>query len=306
MSIGSAATAVDFRDSNKSITVDDTPRTYAGFNKIEISNAASRVDLSSVSIQASSLSITGSSPISKGDFQAVDNATINIDGCTFTDLGTFIFQSNSTVIGTTFRRCNQITQGGAAIIGSLVTRSTAAVALLADDISRVSDTEFVSGGTGHAVELNAAHAGGTFPLGGVDFTGYAAEGGSTGNEAIYNNSGGHVTLNVSGGNTPSIRNGAGSTTTVNSTVSLVISANVSLNGAEIRIYDNDGTPAGSYGSALAGTESHTSATYTYGGSAGNTVVIQIMLDGYEEYVQQYTMPGADSSLDVRLAQDNNA
>ena len=40
MSFGNATNVCDFRDSNRNITVDDTPRTYAAFNKIEINNAS--------------------------------------------------------------------------------------------------------------------------------------------------------------------------------------------------------------------------------------------------------------------------
>jgi hypothetical protein len=140
---------------------------------------------------------------------------------------------------------------------------------------------------------------------GNTFSGYGA-GGST-DAAIYNNSGGAVTLNISGGGgTPTVRNGAGASTTVNNTVSIEIVANVTLSGAEVRIYDFDNTPAGTYGTALAGTESHGSATYTYSGAGGNTIWIQIMKDGYVEFGQQYTMPGANGTLNITLVADTNA
>lgn len=88
---------------------------------------------------------------------------------------------------------------------------------------------------------------------------------------------------------------------------LTISAPVSLVGAEIRIYDNDNTPAGSFGTELAGTESHTASTYTYTGLQGNSIVIQIMLTGYEEFLQTYTVPDI-SIIDfyARMTPETNA
>ena len=54
---------------------------------------------------------------------------------------------------------------------------------------------------------------GTFAFVGNTFEGYDLDG--TTDAAIYNNSGGHVVLNVSGGgDTPTVRNGAGATTDV--------------------------------------------------------------------------------------------
>lgn len=88
---------------------------------------------------------------------------------------------------------------------------------------------------------------------------------------------------------------------------ITISAPVSLVGAEIRIYDNDNTPAGSFGTELAGTESHTASTYTYTGLQGNSIAIQIMQSGYEEFVQVYTVPATDT-LDfyARMTPETNA
>lgn len=209
LSLGSATTAVDFRDSNKVITVDNTPRTYAAFNRCEVNNSGSRVDWTNISIAA-----LLSGQLAPGEFEAVANATINFDGCTFSDMGSFVFQSNSTIDATTFRRCTQVTQGGAAIDGCLFTNSPAAVSLLVSDLDNVSNCDFVSDGSNHAIELTSAHAAGTFDHIGITYSGYASTDGSTGNESIYNNSGGAVTINVTGGDTPTIRNGTGASTTV--------------------------------------------------------------------------------------------
>ena len=88
---------------------------------------------------------------------------------------------------------------------------------------------------------------------------------------------------------------------------LTISAPTSLVGAEIRIYDNDNSPAGSFGTELSGTESHTSSTYSYTGLQGNSIVIQIMQSGWEEFVQDYTVPATDTvDFYARMTADTNA
>lgn len=95
-----------------------------------------------------------------------------------------------------------------------------------------------TGGTGHAIMISTP---GTYTFTGNTFTGYAATDGSTGNEAIYNNSGGLVTLNLAGGGTtPSIRNGAGASTVVNNsvpvTVTVVDKDNNPIATAQVGVY----------------------------------------------------------------------
>ena len=170
------------------------------------------------------------------------------------------------------------------------------------EMALITGCAFGSAGTGHAIEITVA---GTYTFSALTFAGYASTNGTTGNEAIYNNSGGAVTVNVSGGSTPTYRNGASASTTVNNTVTLTVSAQLSLAGAEIRIYDMDNSPAGSLGSELAGSESNAGATFVYSGSGGNVIWLQIMLAGYREFGQQLTMPSVSGPLAVTLQADNN-
>lgn len=287
--------AVDFRDSNKNIFVQDTRKVASGFNKIEVRQAGSRVDWTGISI--ASLGTT-----SKGMFEAVDNADINFDSCTFTDMDTFVFQSNSTVLSTIFRRCGQVTAGGATFTGCKFENSTAAASVLATTTTPVTDCTFISDGSNHAIQLTST---GEYSLTGHSFTDYAESDGDTGNEVIYNNSGGSVTLNASeNSGTISVRNGSGASTTVNETVNVTITANVSLVGAEVRIYDLDTTPP-DYGTELAGTESNGTPGYIYAGTGGNGIMIQILKDGYVEYTSAYTMPSINGDLYILLQPDVN-
>lgn len=86
---------------------------------------------------------------------------------------------------------------------------------------------------------------------------------------------------------------------------LTVAANVSLSGAEIRIYDLDNTPAGSLGTELTGTESNSGATFGYAGTAGNSVWIQILAAGYVEFGQSLVLPAFDSTFTATLIPDSN-
>jgi hypothetical protein len=290
------SSAVDFRDSNKMVLVDATPKVTAAFNKIDVEQVGSRVDWTNITIQALGT-------VSKGRFEMVANADVNFDACTFTDMDTFIFQSVATILNTTFRRCGLVTQGGAAFTNCIFENASGAVAVKASNPSAVTGCLFTSDGSNHAMEATTA---GDYDWDN-DLTNYATSDGSGGNEAFYNNSGGHINLTVVGGTRPYVKNGTSATTTVIiPDVTLTISAAVSLVGAEIRIYDMDNNPAGSLGTELAGTESHNVATYAFSGAASNTIWIQIMLAGYEEFGQQITMPSSNGGFTALLKLDTNA
>ncbi len=89
-------------------------------------------------------------------------------------------------------------------------------------VSTATPNQFASctftGGGGHAIRITSP---GTYALNGNIFNGFGAIG-STG-AAIYNDSSGLVTLNISGGgSTPTYRNGTSATTVVNNAVTLTL------------------------------------------------------------------------------------
>jgi len=225
MSLGLSGTSATFSDSNKAIRIDDTPRVVAGFNKIEINNSSTSVTWTGVSISGVQTSINGSAPVSKGDFEAVDDATVDINSCTFTDMGTFVFQSNSDVDDSVFRRCEQVTQGSATFDNCIFDNPTGTVALSANAIGSVSGCTFNSDGTGHAVNLGTISS-----TQAVDWenteSGYASSDGSTGNETILVSVGSGYTLTINvatGASTPTIYNtGSGNVSVVAGTVSTTV------------------------------------------------------------------------------------
>lgn len=300
LSFGNATNACDFRDANVNIIVDETPKTYLAFNKIEINNASSNVEWIGVSIAALKDSGLGTdSGLSPGSFEMTADATVAFTNCTFTDMYTFIFDSNATLVGCVFRRCNQVTQAGADISGCLFDDSVAAVALLVDDLDLVYDCQFNSDGTGHAIQLTTA---GTYDLVDVTFDNYASTDGDTGNECIYNNSGGAVTINVSGGDTPTIRNGTGASTTVVAgavTVKVTVTnaAGTLIDGARVLLKAANATGPFPYQESVTISNSGTTATVTHIGH-GLATNDKVEIKGSEypanEGVQQITVTGANT------------
>jgi len=284
--LGSSGTAVDFRDSNASIVTAVSLKVAASFNAIEVQNAASRVDWTSVSW-------TALGTVSRGTFTVTHNADVNLLGCTFVNLSTFTFLSNSSVDGCTFRRTDLITPNGCSFVNNLVAENRASIALTtaASNLSTIQNNTFQSDGTGHAIEITGSA--GEYTMVGNQFTGYAGSNGSTGNEAVYVNiASGTVTLNItSGGSTPSIRT-AGATVVVNSNVSITLTG--LKNPSEVRVF-NAGTTTERSGT---GNESVTSGSHTFSVPSGTAVDISILsLDYQIARILNYSTT-ADASIPV--------
>lgn len=163
------------------------------------------------------------------------------------------------------------------------------------EMSNITDSAFSSTGTGHAFELTVV---GTYSFSGIKFSGYAASNGSTGNETVYNNSGGAITINVSGGTTPTIRNGAGASTTVNNSVALTLTGLVV--GSDIVILD-----AGT-STIRVQVDAHGTSSYVYSFSTGGNVDIGVIKQGYIVlYVRNYPLPAANASLPISQVLDRN-
>ena len=200
MSLGLTATVVDFRDSNRNISIANTINVTAGFNAIEIHNASSNVEWIAINISALGT-------VSKGTFEMIDNATVNIDTCVFTDMSTFIFLSNAVLIATTFRRCDQITHGGADFEGCTFDsyEGTVDTAYLlynvaVDPNGELDNCKFIKGTAAtHAIEFGSTSPA-TMTLTGCDFSGYNAVDGNNDSALYFPDTGADVawTVNLSG------------------------------------------------------------------------------------------------------------
>jgi len=118
------------------------------------------------------------------------------------------------------------------------------------------------------------------------------------NAGIYNNSAGAVTLNVTGGDTPTIRNGSGASTTINNTVTYTLTDLKS--GSEVRIFRvSDDVELGGVES------SSTSFAYNYNYTSDVAVYIRINHLDYEWLSINDTLTSTNKSTKVFQRTDRN-
>jgi len=242
MSLGVSGTSVDFRDSNASIIVANTPSVDVSFNRIEIHNSSSNIEWSSVTINAYGVNDAIAATNSAGEFEVIDNATVTFDACTFIDMSTFIFNdgANSNIItNSTFQRCGLITTGAATFTGCKFDEITSASHVLAatpSEAAKISATEFISDGTGNGLEITGTVS--NITLSDIDFTGYSLT--VDADKAIYVNiATGSMTINISGGSgvtADSHVRTAGATVTVSADTTVTFTG--MKDNTEVRVYEN--------------------------------------------------------------------
>jgi len=212
MSFGQTATAVTFSASNQTIVIDDTPKTYAAFNKIEFNHVDTNVTLTNISFLAKGT-------FAPGNLEMLANCTVVMGGCLFNNMGTFIFDSNATITSSTFNTCGLITQGGGTFDACTFDSSTGASTMAVDTLDLISDCIFISDGSNHAIDLGTVATTTAIQCDNY-FTGYATSDGATGNEAIQVTiqSPNVLTINVGVGyDTPYVdKTGTGTVTVVSS------------------------------------------------------------------------------------------
>lgn len=198
LALGSAGTAVDFRDSNTSIVTAISRKVAASFNAIEILNASSRVDWDSVSWSALGT-------VSRGTFTVTDNADVNITGCSFTNLSTFSLLGATDILSSIFRLCDTVTAPGSNLTGSqfLVPRvaaDTSAVVWNAnvDPDGKLNSTVFSKGANAHhAIEFGTSSPT-TMTLRGIAFSGFNAAHGNNDSTLRFLRTTGTITVNLIG------------------------------------------------------------------------------------------------------------
>lgn len=200
--MGTAGTAVDFRDSNRLIFVLNTKHVTANFNLFEVRHASSRVDWTGITIIALGT-------VSRGRFLVTNNADVNLSSCTFTDMDTFTFMAASAALNCIFRRTNAVTAPGSNLTGSTFETPTVAAntsAVIWDvntDPNGLLDNTTFSKGTNahHAIEFGTALVlPMSITLTGIDFTGFSATaGGTNGDETLHiKDTTGTLTINLVG------------------------------------------------------------------------------------------------------------
>jgi len=315
MSLGLSGTSVDFRDSNANIVVANTPMVAANFNKIEIHNTSSNVEWSSITINAYGVNDAIATTNSAGKFEVVDNATLAFDACTFIDMSTFIFNdgANSNVItNSTFQRCDQITAGSATFTGCKIDDSTNASAVITAspaDAAKISDTEFISGGTGNGIEIGGTASNITLSV--LDFTGYSTT--VDADKPIYVNiATGSMTINISGGSgvtADSHVRTAGCTITVSADVTVTFTG--MKDNTEVRVYKtSDDSVIGGIENATAGTTDDRSFAWS---SPATTDVYYVLhnwnaVEPFYKTIRKegYIVPSSNTDIAVSQQIDRNA
>ena len=311
MSIGNATNAAEFTDSNVIIFIDDVPRTFAHFNRIEVTHASTTIDWTAVSITAPNTSVDGT-VLSRGEFEMIDNAVLNWTSCTLTDMSTFIFLSNATITDSTFRRTGLITTGGATFTGckfDSITSDPHIIVSSPANAALISNSELISDGTGNGIEIGGTAA--NFTLTGVDFTGYSLT--VDANKAIYVNiATGTVNITISGGSgvtaSSHVRT-AGATIVVNSDVTVTFT-NLKDN-SEVRVYaTGTNTELAGIENATAGSlDERTFAAAIPATTSVDYVIINFLASDDINYqpirVNAFTWPSADQNLVINQVIDRN-
>lgn len=220
LTIGSA-TATEFSDSTSIVTFPDGYHSEGLLGvTCDLQNASTTINISSLLIGQGAaqtpaandtrpdLIVTGTSGAftSSGSYRNFNNVVLT-SACTLTNADVEfadLTQSSASISDSTLRT-NSLT-GVAAIDDATFGASTG-----------IRNCEFIQSGAGHAVEITSP---GTYTLTGLTYSGYGAD--TSNAAAIYNNSGGAVTLNISGGGTPTVRDGTGASTTIVNAVPITL------------------------------------------------------------------------------------
>ena len=212
-----------FTDANVAIVIDDSEWVGSDFNRIEIHNTSTTVTWTNVAFTA-----LGST--AKGEFEMMDNATVALTSCTFTDMSTFKFLSNGDALSCTFRNCGQITHGGGLFTGSIFEgyEGTVDTAYLlyhtnADPDGELDGCSFSKGtALTHAIQFDATNTPTTITLRNISFTGYHATNGNTSSALYFPSTTKSYTVNLIGctGDISYKVGSGGSVTLVNNPVSL--------------------------------------------------------------------------------------
>lgn len=119
MTLGTVTNAVDFRDSDVNVFIKWCPKVTANFNTIEVNNASSRVDMTNFQF----ITLDPTTNASIGRWVTNADADINLENCSFSDMGTFGFDGGTVASNCKWVRCLQVDPNGADLSFSQVLTS---------------------------------------------------------------------------------------------------------------------------------------------------------------------------------------
>jgi hypothetical protein len=298
------ATLAYFDDSDVNISLVDTIHSATDFTRFVMDHASTEVYWTNINIEALGTNNRGLIEVTAND--PIFEAT----GGTWTNIGTVTLQSNSLLTGVTLRLTDAITLNGASLDSCTIDRNRASAGVILANLNQVTDCNFISDGTGHAINLGTISATTSMTWANYD-SGYTDS--SSGNETILVSVAASqtLTINVSDGySTPSVYNtGSGTVNVVSGQKSFSFSLSPAITGYEWRLYLDSGVPGELGTTELAGEETASSSSqspaYTYTYTSDTDVVLQIIATGYEEFVGYYTLGNGNQSVNVTLTVENN-
>lgn len=225
------STAAYFEDSGAAITFTDTPHSNANLTQFRIDNASTTCILTSCSFSAEGTN-------NKGQFLVeTANPTVDLTGCTFSGISTTILASNTTATSTTWSGCQQVFQDSATLSGCTF-RNSISAALNADDVSLVTNCEFIKGANNNNAIEGFATSGPTagspvvYDISSNTFTGYS--GTSTSAALWVTANTGFIEINCADINT-SVRTNGATVTIVAGQVTTTVTVR---NAADFSVVDN--------------------------------------------------------------------
>lgn len=271
---------------HKNSIISSANRYYWGFDSR--SSTGATYDLSGLSIIGAS-TISLGLPITLSDITINDYSTIIASGLTL---------NNSTITNVPTTNDSLITSTGTTFNGCTfnVSRVSSGNRFCSVPNPTIFKNCTFTGGGGHAIRITSP---GTYVFDSNFFTGFGSDG--TNNAAIFNDSGGLVTLNIiNGGDSPTYRNGTSATTVVNNSVTLSLTGLIA--DSEVRIYTTGTTPT-----ELGGIESSTTTfDYVYNYQPNTYINIVVHKENYEYIrLENYLLTSTNSSIPIQQRFDRN-
>ena len=283
LNFGNSTNIVDFRDSNKAITVEDTPKTTTYFNRVEVSNTTSNVFLTAISF-------TSLGTNSRGDWVCNDEANVVLDTCTYTGWGTSSHLSNTDVLGCTYSRCLGVNAFSSNCQGTTFTgyegASNTSALVWEDNVDtngKLNDCVFVHGDGSndcHGLEL-ANQSLTSITLTDVTFSGYSSANGNSNSAIHVKKTTGSLTINITGGTTPTIQTEGAAVSVVAGSVTIAVhAANTTADVASARVFLRaaDGTGPFPYQNTVTIVNTGTSANVNHA-SHGLETNDKVVIDG---------------------------
>jgi len=300
LTIGPATGSVscNFDSTAESIVFEDE-RVSTNFYNINLEGSDTDVMFDLISIRAAD------SSMARWNFDAANRGepkSFSDTNGVWAGANTLAFHSASTLTNTTFIDCTTATQNSGTLTGISVLSAdtTDGVAFLQVDAPQLLTNSSFEFSAGHAIELTEP---GTSSFAGNTFTDYSGAlgsnltpaSGSTG-AAIYNNSGGGVTLNIPpGDDIPSVRNGAGSYTEI--AVGVTHTTTGLISGSIVRYIQLSDT------SVLLDTGSSGLGIVEYPYSYSSDIDICISVLSLEYQIEQFDITLGNSDATLVVGQD---